>query len=504
MTTTGGTPSDVSGQTVSSIAHAFASLSAAITGAVGAGYLNTADLVTGNYVMNIPCYYDTGADTTAVIISGYTTGANNYINIYTPNNTDTQIIQSQRHSGKWDTGKYRLEVAGQTVLAVSGDFVRIDGLQIQLTDTGATYLHGIHVESNSGAESRISNNIIRGVLSGTADADSGILLEWYATGTRYAKIWNNIIYDFKNGSYVSNYGFGIRASWLGYIYNNTIYNNYMGVWSDSNYIIVKNNISYGNNDNNVVDSATWDSSSTNNLSGPGSDPDIPGLNPQNGVTVAFADPNGSPRDLRLASNDTGAMEKGADLSTDAYLPFSTDIEGESRPFAASWDIGADEYRSPTAVFLKSFSAIEYEGKILLQWKTGYEANNLGFHVYRDEDGQLIQINPELITGAAFLAGAGRATAGHAYAWWDTSVTSPGRGDPAGRPYYWLEDVDLSGKRTMNGPVIPDISPDPIPERAQAVLLSQLSRGQSEKDKIASRLWALQARLGKNQTSDVSN
>ena len=45
--------------------------------------------------------------------------------------------------------------------------------------------------------------------------------------------------------------------------------------------------------------------------------------------------------------------------------------------------------------------------------------------------------------------------------------------------------------------------EPPPERAQAVLMSQLSRGQSENDKVASRLWALQARLGRIQPSAMN-
>jgi hypothetical protein len=131
--------------------------------------------------------------------------------------------------------------------------------------------------------------------------------------------------------------------------------------------------------------------------------------------------------------------------------------------------------------------------VLLKWRTGYEMKNLGFHVYRDGDGQLTRVNPELIAGGALLAGPGIATAGHAYAWVDVLSSN------ARAVQYWLEDIDLSGKRTMNGPVIPEISLKPLPERAQAALLSQLSRGQSGKDRRASRLRTLQARLGKNQT-----
>ena len=102
MTATGGVPADVTGQTVNSIAHPFASLSAAVTGASGASYMNTTDMVAGNFQLNIPCYYDSGADTTAVTVSGYTAGSSNYTKIFTPNNTTTEVNLSQRHCGKWD------------------------------------------------------------------------------------------------------------------------------------------------------------------------------------------------------------------------------------------------------------------------------------------------------------------------------------------------------------------------------------------------------------------
>jgi hypothetical protein len=41
-----------------------------------------------------------------------------------------------------------------------------------------------------------------------------------------------------------------------------------------------------------------------------------------------------------------------ELVADANLPFSTDIDGQSRLIKTSWDIGADE-ESRTAVNLKS-------------------------------------------------------------------------------------------------------------------------------------------------------
>jgi hypothetical protein len=55
--------------------------------------------------------------------------------------------------------------------------------------------------------------------------------------------------------------------------------------------------------------------------------------------VAFVDEDGD--DFHLNASDTVAKNKGTDLSGDSYLPFSDDIDGQTR--SGTWDIGADEY-----------------------------------------------------------------------------------------------------------------------------------------------------------------
>ena len=211
----------------------------------------------------------------------------------------------------------------------------------------------------------------------------------------------------------------------------------------------------------------------------------------------------------------------------------------------------EESPAPTAVILSSFTATEHEEGILLEWRTGFEVNNLGFNLYREEGGQLIQVNPELIKGSALMTGAETRTGGYSYAWWDTSVIShqssvisdqssklsgqrsaisdqhpllypveyedlfhraspppPWSGliDSRGRDgvggtqssalspqsssfssgrsavggqrsviRYYLEDLDLSGAKTMHGPVTPVFSHKPAPEKAQSMLLSQINR-----------------------------
>ena len=100
---------------------------------------------------------------------------------------------------------------------------------------------------------------------------------------------------------------------------------------------------------------------------------------------------------------------------------------------------------PTSVKVNSFSASKNGNGVLLAWNTGGEIHNLGFNVYRDVNGQKMQLNPSLIAGSALLMReALEQHAAKSYGWIDPSPT-PGA-------VYWLEDVDLNGTRTMHGPI----------------------------------------------------
>ena len=104
----------------------------------------------------------------------------------------------------------------------------------------------------------------------------------------------------------------------------------------------------------------------------------------------------------------------------------------------------------TAVELISFTATGYDRGVLLDWRTGYEIDNLGFHVYREQAGERIQLTPALIAGSGLLAERGMAVASElAYAWWDLEASRE-TPDIA----YWLEDVDFDGTSTWHGPVTP--------------------------------------------------
>lgn len=112
----------------------------------------------------------------------------------------------------------------------------------------------------------------------------------------------------------------------------------------------------------------------------------------------------------------------------------------------STDIDQIQPGAPTAVQMISFTAAgNATGGATLQWRTGYEADNLGFNIYRDERGKRVKLNPALVAGSALLAGRRTIlTAGNGYAWTDPQGTSG--------TAYWLEDVDVNGVSTWRGPV----------------------------------------------------
>jgi len=83
--------------------------------------------------------------------------------------------------------------------------------------------------------------------------------------------------------------------------------------------------------------------------------------------------------------------------------------------------------------------------IRVQWETSQEVDNLGFNLYRSgtRSGPKRKLNQEMIPsqvppGSPF---------GAVYDWIDTYRVRPGH-----NYFYWLEDVDLNGNKTLHGPV----------------------------------------------------
>ncbi len=332
VSATGGTPTAATNATVNSITHAYASLSAAVIGASDANHLSTANLVTGNYVLNLPCYYDTGADTTPVNVTGYTTGAANYIKIYTPNNTLTEVNSSQRHIGKWDVQKYSLS-GDAKMLQLNASYTQVVGLQVESTGTGDYDWLITNYPSYNASSLTIANSIIRSSNAGISN--TGIYFN-LANGKN--KIYNNIIYDFRNsGIYVDS---GNANSVL--VYNNTIANcQISGIGNAvSTVMLVKNNVVQGSGSGTGY-SGGFAAGSDYNISDQANNAPSPSYRSNQATTVQFID--GAGGDFHLSASDASAIDAGIDLSADANLSFNTDIDAQTRPFGSAWDIGADEF-----------------------------------------------------------------------------------------------------------------------------------------------------------------
>jgi hypothetical protein len=101
-----------------------------------------------------------------------------------------------------------------------------------------------------------------------------------------------------------------------------------------------------------------------------------------------------------------------------------------------------EGTGPTLITLSSFTATPSKRSVILKWTTASEIDNSGFNLYRaeSENGEYVKINDSLIPTK------GSSTSGAEYQYVDKNVKSKTT------YYYKLEDIDLSGKSTMHGPI----------------------------------------------------
>jgi hypothetical protein len=130
-------------------------------------------------------------------------------------------------------------------------------------------------------------------------------------------------------------------------------------------------------------------------------------------------------------------------------PLDADQRGQRRPAdgngdgASACDVGAFE-RQPgeTVIGLLSWAAEARAGFVRLSWRTGVEAGNVGFNLWRSQtmEGAYVRINPTR------LPARGSASSGASYSYLDADVL----GDAY---FYKLEAVNAYGRSTLYGPVL---------------------------------------------------
>jgi subtilisin-like proprotein convertase family protein len=196
-------------------------------------------------------------------------------------------------------------------------------------------------------------------------------------------------------------------------------------------------------------------------------------NPTQGASGSGGDGNPVPANF-LAPAPAGPYAttlnafNGLDPNGTWSLYIIDDTDGDSGNIENGWKLTIS---APTAVELASFEATSYDSGTFIEWTTGYEADNLGFNVYREEAGRRARINSSIVAGSALLAGSRTVLrAGESYGWWEPSAPSKHM------VQYWLEDVDLNGKRTLHGPITAKAVGGSPPSTGRAALLSQRGAG----------------------------
>ena len=138
----------------------------------------------------------------------------------------------------------------------------------------------------------------------------------------------------------------------------------------------------------------------------------------------------------LAGSNYTTMPKEALIKTDILLfQLCGDITAAAQTFNFPIPLA-------TAVELVSFDALPLDGAVALEWRTGSELDNLGFHLYRSEteEGPYTRITTSVIPGL------GSSPQGAQYSYRDSGLTNDVT------YYYQLEDIETSGKKELNGPV----------------------------------------------------
>lgn len=353
----GGTPASCSGDTDWSVFHAYTKISNCTDGVenvgIAAGVRNFdtghRNIVTTNEQWNIACYRGLDSTNSTSACDNFLTGASNYIRIYTPT-ASNEVGVTQRHPGKRVRASYQLvahtnagSVSTLTFNASATDnirHVRIDGLFIKVSGTGAVTGIALRDMGDATADCRVTNCVIEGSDSVATTASTHVGIDCLSAAGVAAswRIGNTVIYNFKTAGATTHEGAVLFSSANGSIYcfNNTAYKCEQGYKHTTGFAYAKNCIANRSGADSYT--GTWNAASTNNVTNSIDTP--PGSNPRTG-TVRFVSVAGN--DFHILQTDTTAKDEGADLSAEANFAITTDIDGQARPQNVIYDIGADEF-----------------------------------------------------------------------------------------------------------------------------------------------------------------
>ncbi|MEK7706030.1 MAG: right-handed parallel beta-helix repeat-containing protein, partial [Myxococcota bacterium] len=257
--------------------------------------------------------YDGAIDTTPVSTAGWTTNTTYCLRLHTPT-AATDVGRSQRHDGVWTSFGYRLAAAGADgAVSLPSGCVQLEGLQIENSGAGGT---------GAGIDSSAHTLVVRDVILRSAGAVHGSLAAGVAVrGGTHVTVANTVAYRFDHGLAVRAVSPGAEVL----LYANTV------VDAVASGIVLETGgatgVTFGLKNNLVHHSATADFSlagapsidSAGNVSSDATSPQAT----LRARTVQFVD--AAAEDYQLAQADTGAVDLGADLSTDTTFTLTHDI-----------------------------------------------------------------------------------------------------------------------------------------------------------------------------------
>jgi uncharacterized protein YhbP (UPF0306 family) len=258
------------------------------------------------------------------------------------------LIEGEAHGGSYNTNAYRLEytVASGTIgsnLPATNLFKVIwRNVQFKITTnngTGVSSVFRAQSGMQAGSVWEMEKCLAKWVQGGSYTGQIRFLRAEDADCAM--RVRNCQFYDWNSNTTSEIYDNNINNNV--YFYNCGFFNNGRAINNGSGTSIrVRNCIFKGNN---TDIAGTMNSASNYNHSDKASG--MPGANSTHSNTFTFV--NEGADNYHLASSDTGAIDKGEDLSADANFTttFSDDIDGATR--SGTWDAGADEFSgAPTA------------------------------------------------------------------------------------------------------------------------------------------------------------
>ena len=169
------------------------------------------------------------------------------------------------------------------------------------------------------------------------------------------------------------------------------------------------------------------------------------------MSHSFLDDPGLSNSWQQNIENNAIIAHGTNKFTVGY----SDFTNTNSPSAGDYYWFALPDNPPTAVKLEWMQATRFSRGTLIQWRSGFESNNLGYRIFAvDGSGHRKLLSPSVIAGSSLFVGpTTRMTAGRSYSWWD-------KGGGRNPPYaYALEAIDLDWKRRIVRQVSPRLAGD---------------------------------------------